>query len=142
MPSNFRNLKKYAYLALMTSLEKAIWNWMDNYPHEFTELQHTQNEELSRCCENLFELLDNFSETKNRYRPSTWPLQMLLLVLTPKVLEEIYNADTGAPCSARHLPKRKFIDRSGHSPNTFFCYVKTNVELLELVGKIRGKTGF
>ena len=35
---------------------------------------------------------------------------MMLLVLTPKVLEEIYNADTGAPCSARHLPKRKFID--------------------------------
>ena len=140
--AKFKNLKNVAKLPLMASLEKAVWNWMDNYPHEFTELQHTQNEELSRCCENLFELLDNFSETKNRYRPSTWPLQMLLLVLTPKVLEEIYNADTGAPCSARHLPKRKFIDRSGHSLNTFFCYVKTNVELLELVGKIRGKTGF
>ena len=58
----------------------------------------------------LFELLDNFSEAKNKHRSSTWPLQMMLLVLTPKVLEEIYNADTGAPCSAKHLPKRKFID--------------------------------
>jgi len=23
----------------MTSLEKAIWNWMDTYPHEFADLQ-------------------------------------------------------------------------------------------------------
>lgn len=29
--SKFRSLKKGAQLALMTSLEKAIWNWMDNY---------------------------------------------------------------------------------------------------------------
>ena len=24
---------------LIASLEKAIWNWMDTYPHEFTEIQ-------------------------------------------------------------------------------------------------------
>ena len=29
--SKFRSLKKTAYLALMNSLEKAIWNWMHNY---------------------------------------------------------------------------------------------------------------
>ncbi len=30
-PFNRRSLKKGAQLALMNSLEKAIWNWMDNY---------------------------------------------------------------------------------------------------------------
>lgn len=57
-----------------------------------------------------------------------WPLQLMLLILTPKVrgsrvmcrgqlshafsqvLEEIYNADTGAPCSAKHVKKKQFID--------------------------------
>lgn len=29
--SKFKSLKKGAYLALMNSLEKAIWNWMHNY---------------------------------------------------------------------------------------------------------------
>ena len=29
--SKFRSLKKSAYLALMNSLEKAIWNWMHHY---------------------------------------------------------------------------------------------------------------
>ena len=29
--SKFKTLKKTAYLALMNSLEKAIWNWMHNY---------------------------------------------------------------------------------------------------------------
>lgn len=35
----FRLLKKSAHLVLMTSLEKAIWNWMDTYPNEFADLQ-------------------------------------------------------------------------------------------------------
>lgn len=83
---------------------------MDNYPHEFTELQSMQSEDLTQCCDNLFDLLDNFAETKNRYRSSVWPLQLMLLILAPKVLEEIYNADTGAPCSAKHVRKKQFID--------------------------------
>ena len=33
-----------------------------------------------------------------------------LQVLTPNILEEIYNADTGAPCSSKHIRKKQFID--------------------------------
>lgn len=39
----FRLLKKSAHLVLMTSLEKAVWNWMDTYPHEFADLQVFNN---------------------------------------------------------------------------------------------------
>ncbi len=52
---------------------------------EFTELQRTQNEELARSCDSFFELLDNFAETKNKHRSVIWPLQLMLLILTPKV---------------------------------------------------------
>ena len=31
--AKFRQLKKNAHLVLMVSLEKAVWNWMDTYPH-------------------------------------------------------------------------------------------------------------
>ena len=108
--AKFRTLKKNAHLVLMQSLEKAVWNWMDNYPHEFTELQKNNNEELTKCCDTFFDLLDNFAESKMKHRHVIWPLQMMLLILTPKVLEEINNADSGAPCSPRHLKKKHFID--------------------------------
>jgi neurofibromin 1 len=106
----FRSLRKSAHMVLMTSLEKAIWNWMDTYPQEFMELQRKPNEELADCCDRLFELLDNFAENNNKRRATVWPLQIMLLVLCPKILEEIVNADSGAPCSPKHTRKRQFID--------------------------------
>ncbi|XP_023719668.1 neurofibromin isoform X2 [Cryptotermes secundus] len=105
----FRLLKKSAHLVLITSLEKAIWNWMDTYPHEFADLQKRHNEELAKCCEGLFDILDSFADNK-KGRAAVWPLQMMLLILSPKVLEEIVNADSGAPCSPRHSKKKQFID--------------------------------
>ncbi|XP_044742019.1 neurofibromin [Chrysoperla carnea] len=105
----FKLLKKAAQLSLMMSLEKAIWNWMDTYPHEFDQIQKYPNEELSKFCESLFDILDTFADSK-KGRSVVWPLQIMLLVLSPKVLEEIINADTGAPCSPRHSKKKQFID--------------------------------
>ena len=118
--SKFKSLKKAAYLALMNSLEKAIWNWMHNYPHEFTELQSKRNDELSRNCELFFDTLGDYAETKTRHRPNFWPLQIMLLILTPKVLEEIHNADSGAPCSTRHIRKKQFIGKN----KDFFFFQK------------------
>ncbi|KAF5294854.1 hypothetical protein FQA39_LY00338 [Lamprigera yunnana] len=105
----FRLLKKTAYIVLMSSLERAIWNWMDTYPYEFAELQKNPNEDLSKCCEQLFDILDALTDNK-KGRAAVWPLQIMLLILSPKVLEEIINADSGAPCSPRHNKKKQFID--------------------------------
>lgn len=44
----FRMVKKSAHLALLTSLEKAIWNWVEFHPHEFAEIQRNQNDELAK----------------------------------------------------------------------------------------------
>lgn len=101
-------LKKSAHLILLNSLDKALWTWIEVHPHEFAELQRTPNEELSKCSEALFDILDSYAENKKSraYRP----LQILLLILSPKVLEEIVNADSGAPCSPRHLKKKHFME--------------------------------
>lgn len=105
-----RQLKKSAHLVLMNALEKAIWNWMDTYPHEFADVQKWPNEDLSKACEELFDILDTFVDNKKGRAAAVWPLQIMLLLLSPKVLEEIVNADSGAPCSPRHMKKKQFID--------------------------------
>ncbi|XP_050557964.1 neurofibromin isoform X9 [Spodoptera frugiperda] len=115
----YKLLKKNAHVVLTSSLEKAIWNWMDTYPQEFAENQCRPNDELSKCCDLLFDLLqDSFSDNK-KSRVTVWPLQIMLLLLNPKVLEEIVNADSGAPCSPRHTKKKLFIDcvKRGLSPS-------------------------
>lgn len=106
----FKQLKKSAHIVLMNSLEKAIWNWMDTYSQEFADLQRKPNEDLGKACEELFDILDTFADNKKGRAAAVWPLQIMLLILSPKVLEEIVNADFGAPCSQRHLKKKQFID--------------------------------
>lgn len=105
----FRLLKKSAHLVLLVSLEKALWNWIEFHPKEFEDLQRSPNEELSKCCETFFDILDSYAENK-KSRSTVWPLQIMLLILSPKVLEEIVNADTGAPCSPRHMKKKHFME--------------------------------
>ncbi|XP_012282166.1 neurofibromin isoform X3 [Orussus abietinus] len=106
----FRQLKKSAHLVLANSLEKAIWNWMDTYPQEFADLQKRPNEDLGKACGELFDILDTFADNKKGRAAVIWPLQIMLLILSPKVLEEIVNADSGAPCSPKHSKKKQFID--------------------------------
>ncbi|CAM4874212.1 unnamed protein product [Rotaria socialis] len=107
----WRSLKKIHHTELVKSVEKAIWNWLDTYPEEFTDLQKRPNAELSDNCEKLFELLDSFGESNRRKVQYVWPLQTMLLVLCPIILEElVYALEKGGPCSAEHLRKRNFVD--------------------------------
>ncbi|CAH1393434.1 unnamed protein product [Nezara viridula] len=105
----FRLLKKSVHQVLIVSLERAIWNWLDTYPDEFADVQQKSNEELAKCADCLFDLLDQVSDTK-KCRASAWPLQIMLLLLSPKVFEEIVTSDGGTPCSPRHSKKKQFIE--------------------------------
>lgn len=67
-------------------------------------------ESLTETCDKLFEVLDTYCESNSKRRCICWPLQILLLVLCPKILEELVNAETGAPVSSKHLKKRKFLE--------------------------------
>ncbi|KAL3856417.1 hypothetical protein ACJMK2_011181 [Sinanodonta woodiana] len=126
--SKFRLLKsKQVISALAHNLEKAIWNWMDNYPEEFTDLQKRPNEELQDCSDKLFEQFFAFMESSKK-KAIVWPLQMMLLVLCPKILEEINNADTGAPCSPQHLKKKHFIDEVKKTISSHHSYSKNMAE--------------
>ncbi|XP_073994395.1 neurofibromin 1 isoform X2 [Rhodnius prolixus] len=107
--SKFKSLKKSVHQVLMVSLERAIWNWMDTYPEEFADVQQKSNDELAKCADSLFDILDQAADNK-KCRVSSWPLQMMLLILSPRIFEEILNADVGAPCSPRHSRKKQFVE--------------------------------
>jgi neurofibromin 1 len=106
----FKMLKKSAHMVLLNALEKALWSWVESHPKEFEDLQRNPNEELSKCCETFFDILDAHAQESKKSRSAVWSLQIILLVLSPKVLEEIVNADSGAPCSPRHLKKKHFME--------------------------------
>jgi neurofibromin 1 len=108
--SKWKHLKKTSQTLLVTSLEKAIWNWLDTYPEEFTDLQKRPNSDLSDNCEKLFEQLDQFYDKQKAKAQIIWPLQTMLLVLCPIILEElVYSIEKGGPCSQEHLKKKIFL---------------------------------
>ncbi|CAJ0932522.1 unnamed protein product [Ranitomeya imitator] len=84
----FKTLKKVAQLAVINSLEKAFWNWVENYPDEFTKLYQRPQTDMADCAEKLFDLVDSFAES-NKRKVAVWPLQIILLVLCPEIIQDI-----------------------------------------------------
>lgn len=106
----YRLLKKSAHIVLINSIERAICNWMETYPNEFADIQKKPNEKLSKICCDLFDILDNTIDNKKCKTIIVWPLQIMLLILSPQIIEEIINAEFGAPLSQKNLKKKQFID--------------------------------
>lgn len=79
----FKALKKVAQLAVINSLEKAFWNWVENYPDEFTKLYQIPQTDMAECAEKLFDLVDGFAESTKR-KAAVWPLQIILLICVQK----------------------------------------------------------
>lgn len=69
---------------LLTSIDKAIWNWIEAYPDEYIEILKHPNEELSSSCDQLFDSLDSLVDNK-KGRSIIWPLQIILLILLPVI---------------------------------------------------------
>ncbi|XP_066552238.1 neurofibromin isoform X3 [Amia ocellicauda] len=84
----FKALKKPAQLSVINSLEKAFWNWVENYPDEFTTLYQRPQTDMADCGEKLFDLVDSFAESAKR-KAAVWPLQIILLVLCPEITQDI-----------------------------------------------------
>ncbi|XP_047191389.1 neurofibromin isoform X2 [Scophthalmus maximus] len=101
----FRALKKPAQLAVINSLEKAFWNWVENYPDEFTMLYQRPQADMAEAAEKLFDLVDSFAESAKR-KAAVWPLQIILLILCPEITHTI-SKDTVEDSKAN---KKLFLD--------------------------------
>ncbi|XP_016516898.1 neurofibromin isoform X3 [Poecilia formosa] len=101
----FRALKKAAQLAVINSLEKAFWNWVENYPDEFTMLYQRPQTDMAEAAEKLFDLVDSFAESAKR-KAAVWPLLIILLILCPEITHTI-SKDTVEESKAN---KKLFLD--------------------------------
>ncbi|XP_005169246.2 neurofibromin isoform X1 [Danio rerio] len=84
----FKALKKPAQLSVIFNLEKAFWNWVENYPDEFTRLYQRPQTDMADCAEKLFDLVDSFAESTKR-KAAVWPLQIILLILCPDITQDM-----------------------------------------------------
>lgn len=80
--TKFKQLRKNAQQLYVTSLEKAIWNWIETYPFEFADYQKNPDEDLYKNADQLFDIMESFSDNK-KIKPNMWSVQMMLLVLIP-----------------------------------------------------------
>uniref|UniRef100_A0A287DFV8 Neurofibromin n=1 Tax=Ictidomys tridecemlineatus TaxID=43179 RepID=A0A287DFV8_ICTTR len=101
----FKALKKVAQLAVINSLEKAFWNWVENYPDEFTKLYQIPQTDMAECAEKLFDLVDGFAESTKR-KAAVWPLQIILLILCPEIIQDI-SKDV---VDENNMNKKLFLD--------------------------------
>lgn len=61
----------------------------DSYSYHIL-FQKKPNEDLSKCCESLFDILDSFADTKKNRANHAWPLQIMLLILSPVSIIDFY----------------------------------------------------
>lgn len=137
---NFKSLKKHLHGVLLVTLEKIIWNWMDRCSDEYNNL--IKLDELSDVCDKLFEHLDAYSENNTKRKVNFWPLQMLLLLNCPKIVEEVVNVESGAPGSVKNAKKRKFIEdvRKSLSPHSSSAKQMTEAAIVTCVKLCRAST--
>uniref|UniRef100_A0AAY5F5P1 Neurofibromin n=1 Tax=Electrophorus electricus TaxID=8005 RepID=A0AAY5F5P1_ELEEL len=101
----FKALKKPAQLSVICSLEKAFWNWVENYPDEFTTLYQRPQTDMADCAEKLFDLVDSFAESAKR-KAAVWPLQIILLILSPSITQELSRE----PVEETRVNKKLFLE--------------------------------
>ncbi|KAK1800763.1 hypothetical protein P4O66_005953 [Electrophorus voltai] len=86
-------------------LGMAFWNWVENYPDEFTTLYQRPQTDMADCAEKLFDLVDSFAESAKR-KAAVWPLQIILLILSPSITQELSRE----PVEETRVNKKLFLE--------------------------------
>ncbi|EPZ32658.1 hypothetical protein O9G_003786, partial [Rozella allomycis CSF55] len=80
-----QKMRKSGLLWLAISLKRAIWNWIKNYPEEFSKLYENQ-EDFKNALETFEVFLDASVNSKKRHQ--YWPFLSSLLICLPVSLSE------------------------------------------------------
>ncbi|KAI8974377.1 hypothetical protein BDB01DRAFT_807208 [Pilobolus umbonatus] len=86
----YKRMGERAQILYAKMLRKAIWKWIETYPSEFTEVSLSSTQ-LITGSEALFDAC-NSSADNSRKRAVLWPLQTLLLILTPDNLVQVSSS--------------------------------------------------
>ncbi|KAF7723612.1 Ras GTPase activating protein ira2 [Apophysomyces ossiformis] len=110
--SAFLHLKRSAQLALGSILRRAIWNWIETYPSQFVALYQGKTR-LEGNPEIFFDICNSTADT-TRKKAILWPLQTLLLILSP---------DTLTSAVVDSYPTKKSVEGGRMLDVALICYV-------------------
>ncbi|KAI8388661.1 uncharacterized protein BYT42DRAFT_242275 [Radiomyces spectabilis] len=121
---HFLHMKFGAKLQFSHMIRKAIWKWIECYPSEFAEVCNSEKRLLGGS-ELLFDMCSSAADnTKNK--TILWPLQTILLVLSPDLLLQAFLDKPSAPNNRRtaFLGTLRTSLRSSRAPEiAAVCYV-------------------
>ena len=72
-------MKRDAQAAVAVSLRRAIWNWMETFPHEYLEVMQGTRK-LDGAPERVFDML--FVNTDESNKRTMWPTLTALMMLS------------------------------------------------------------
>ncbi|KAK0416750.1 hypothetical protein QR680_012659 [Steinernema hermaphroditum] len=88
-------------------LSCVIWKWIEANPDQFGLLQHSAHEQLSDACDRLFMVMNSI---EMRRRAICWPVQMLLIAVSPCSLELIAHAEGNQTLAPAVQIKHQFLE--------------------------------
>lgn len=86
-------MKVQGKLLFAKMVRKAIWKWMETKPNQYGEISATMGRPLSGS-ELLFDMC-NVAADNSRKKSVLWPLQTILLTLSPDLLVQAFLDDRG-----------------------------------------------
>ncbi|KAJ3414836.1 Neurofibromin 1 [Chytridiales sp. JEL 0842] len=89
MNNGFKSFTKRAQFLSAIVLRRAIWNWIETFPFEFSQLCLSQRR-MEAGPDVLFSTLLSLSDQTSRRRMLFWPTQTMLLLLCPDLLSAIW----------------------------------------------------
>ncbi|CEP17257.1 hypothetical protein, partial, partial [Parasitella parasitica] len=121
----FLNMKIQGKLLFAKMLRMAIWKWMEMKPYQFTEI--CANSGTSRPLagsEILFDMC-NVAADSSRKKSILWPLQTILLALSPDLLVQAFLDDQGLQNrrTAFPLQLKKALQSARTQEIAAICYI-------------------
>ncbi|KAF7721136.1 Ras GTPase activating protein ira2, partial [Apophysomyces ossiformis] len=119
----FLHMKRHGKLLFSRMMRKAIWRWIETYPNQFAEVCASEDRLLGGS-EILFDMCSSTADNL-RNKAILWPLQTILLVLSPDLLLQAFLDDPSS--QNRRTSFLGVLRKSLRSPRTAdiaaVCYV-------------------
>ncbi|KAL7314719.1 hypothetical protein PS15m_006255 [Mucor circinelloides] len=120
----FLNMKIQGKLLFAKMMRMAIWKWMEMKPYQFAEICASSTSRPLAGSEILFDMC-NVAADSSRKKSVLWPLQTILLALSPDLLVQAFLDDRGLQNRRTAFPRQ--LKKALHSTRTqeiaAICYV-------------------
>ncbi|KAG1474757.1 hypothetical protein G6F57_010255 [Rhizopus arrhizus] len=119
----FLNMKIQGKLLFAKMLRATIWKWIETRPAEFAEICVSNKKNLAGS-EILFDMC-NIAADSSRKKAVLWPLQTILLTLSPDLLIQAFLDDRGLQNRRTGFPRqlRKALESVRTQEIAATCYV-------------------